>query len=135
MSRRRLSDDANQPYSASHAKRLRPNDCSHRASPSPSHPLSQPLLLTEETLAYLQYSLREPYMMNGKAVGRLGEMNSPPTARSETTPRVRSRRATRSCGTRTPSPHKKPSPQTYRTRNLHPVRVHIDTVPVLLLAI
>jgi hypothetical protein len=143
MSKRRISDDANQPCCPNHAKRLRPNDC---ASPSPSHyppsqpsqpshPPSQPLLLTEEALAYLQHSLRAPYTKNGKAVSCLEEMDRPPTPRTETTPRVRSRRPARSYGSRTPSPHKKPSPQTYRTRNLHQARVHIDTVPVLPLII
>ncbi|KAF2085053.1 hypothetical protein K490DRAFT_47630 [Saccharata proteae CBS 121410] len=128
MSKRRLSDGAKQPCSVSHAKRLRLNDSSPRPLPSQSRPPSQLPRLTEATLAYLQQSLRGHNTKDCKAVSCLEDMDAPPTPRSGPTYRGRSRRHARSHGSRTPSPNKKPSPQTYRTRNLHHANVRIDAL-------
>jgi hypothetical protein len=130
MSKRRRSDGANQPCSASHAKRHRHDDYQPNASLPPSRQPSQ-LPLTKETLACLQHSLSESNTNNFQVTNCVEEMTGPPTPRSAPTSRGRSRRSARSHGSRTPSPHKKPSPQTYRTRNLHHAGVRIDTLPDL----
>jgi hypothetical protein len=61
-------------------------------------------------------------------------MTAPPTPRSASL-NGRERRSvnrhTRSQGSRTPSPSKKPSPQTYRTRNMHHAGVFVDNLAEL----
>ncbi|KAH8708350.1 hypothetical protein GQ44DRAFT_628283 [Phaeosphaeriaceae sp. PMI808] len=54
-------------------------------------------------------------------------MSAPPTPRSGVSSRGRlSRHDARSHGSRTPSPSKKPSPQTYRTRNMNQANVFVE---------
>jgi hypothetical protein len=104
-----------------------------RASPPPSKPSSQLPALTEEALGLLQRSLITHKLESCFADHNLEVMAAPPTPRSAAShSRVRTRRPPRSYGSRTPSPSKKPTPQTYRTRNMYHSNVmveHLDELP------
>ncbi|EDU45947.1 hypothetical protein PtrSN002B_010399 [Pyrenophora tritici-repentis] len=106
-----------------------------------SDPSLQTLPLTKEALHSVQQrnleqfeSSTEYWVQNYTAVCDLEMMATPPTPRSSV-PDGRGRRLkhyARSRGSRTPSPTKKPSPQTYRTRNMLHANVfvdHLDKLP------
>jgi hypothetical protein len=134
MKRTRPGDDSLN-CSASIAKRHkahRANFRTFRASP-PSNSSSQTSALTKEALESLQQSLRKTTHSTKHETGSylavryMERMPAPPTPRSASSHHSeRPRRSARSYAPRTPSPNKKPSPQTYRTRNLHHANVFID---------
>jgi hypothetical protein len=125
--KRRPCDSDIQHCSPKYAKRQkapRADIRAPRALPPLSNLSSQTFALTEEALDLLQRSL--------SADDSLEEMAAPPTPRSTSSyNRGRTRRSARSHTSRTPSPSKKPSPQTYRIRNLHHANVFVDTLPDL----
>lgn len=90
------------------------------SSPPPPNPSLQTLALAEEALRSTQHSTPEAFesaiqdwVENCAAVCDLEMMAAPPTPRS---------------GSRTPSPSKRPSPQTYRTRNMYHAGVFVDNL-------
>jgi hypothetical protein len=113
------------------------------APPSkPSKPLSQTQALTSEALHSLQRSLSEaprPTSHHFTSFPDVPEnMSIPPTPRSASTStrgRRDAKRHARSHSSRTPSPSKKPSPQTYRTRNLCSANVFVEALDELPLGI
>jgi hypothetical protein len=117
--KRGRSDSDTQGCNTNHAKRHNAHGadvCAPRASLPLSNPSLQTFALTKEALDLFE-SLST------------GRMTAPPTPRSTSSQsRGRPRRPAR---TRAPSPSKKPTPQTYRTRNLHHANVFVDTLPNL----
>jgi hypothetical protein len=104
-----------------------------RPSPPPSKPSSQLPDLTEEALGLLQRSLITHKPESWFRDHNMEAMAAPPTPRSASSHnRGRTRRPARSYRCRTPSPSKKPTPQTYRTRNMYHSQVmveHLDKLP------
>lgn len=108
----------------------------HASSPPPSNPSQQPLALTEEALRSTQRSTHEAsepsvqhWAENCASVCSLEMMAAPPTPRSASSNergRRGAKRHARSYGSRTPSPSKRPTPQTYRTRNMYHAGVFVD---------
>jgi hypothetical protein len=96
-----------------------PRTSSPSALPSP-----QTSALTETALSLLQRSL--------SADDKREEMAALPTLRSTSShSRGRTRRSVQSYRARTPSPSKRPTPQSYRRRNLSIANVFIDAMPNL----
>ncbi|KAF1995250.1 hypothetical protein P154DRAFT_474609 [Amniculicola lignicola CBS 123094] len=138
--KRRVSDSDT--WQSSSTKR-RKTQCTHAGAPRvspppPSTPSSQTLVLAEEALRSTQQPTpKEPkssiqhWVENCAAVSDLEIMAAPPTPRSASF-NDRGRRSTkrhaRSHGSRTPSPSKRPSPQTYRTRNMYHAGVFVDNL-------
>jgi hypothetical protein len=111
-----------------------PKSSSPPTSPPPPNPPSQTLLLGEDLRSTQQstWDARKLSIQNwiegSTSPNNTQMMAAPPTPRSAYgSDRGRlSRRHARSSGSRTPSPSKKPSPQTYRTRNMYNVSVYVD---------
>jgi hypothetical protein len=116
--KRALADSETLHCTRNHAKRHKTHPAGARGSRTSSLS-SKPSLLTEEALDLFQRSLSSD--------DNPENMEALPTPRS-TSSRGRARRPARS---RTLSPSKKPSPQTYRTQNLHHANVFIDALPDL----
>lgn len=108
-----------------------PNVSAHHVS---SPPPSNPLVLAKEALRSTQKSTPEAirhWVENCSAACDPEIMAAPPTPRSASwndRGRRSAKRHARSCGSRTPSPSKKPSPQTYRTRNMYHAGVFVDNL-------
>lgn len=140
--KRCLSDDHDLdvfPSSASVAKRRcksRAHVTSARAaSPPPSNPSSQTITPAEALQSTSKQDKIQHWLDSCDAT-----RDPPATMAAPLTPRSASlndrgrrsaKRCTRSHGSRTPSPSKKPTPQTYRTRNMHHARVHVDNLDEL----
>jgi hypothetical protein len=111
------------------------------SSPLPSNPSYQTLALADEALHSTQQqnpketaTLVQDWVENCTAVSDLEIMAAPPTPRSNSLNdrgRRSAKRHARSYGSRTPSPSKKPSPQTYRTRNMYHAGVFVDNLAEL----
>lgn len=127
-------------YSTCSVKRRKTRSSNTDAPPASSPPLShsspQPLSLTERALYTTQQPTRakteaaiQHWVEGCAAVCDLEMTAAPPTPRSASS-NDRGRRAAkhhaRSRGSRTPSPSKRPSPQTYRTRNMYHAGVFVD---------
>lgn len=111
-------------------------DAPPATSPPPSNPSPQPLTLAEKVLHTTQQLIHEKtkasiqhWAEGCAAVCDLEMAAAPPTPRSASfndRGRRSAKRYVRSRGSRTPSPSKRPSPQTYRTRNMYHAGVLVD---------
>jgi hypothetical protein len=102
------------------------------ASPPSSNPSSQTVTLAEALHSITEQDRIQYWLGSCDATPDLpATMAAPPTPRSASLS-DRGRRSvklsTRSRSSRTPSPNKKPTPQTYRMRNMHHARVHVDNL-------
>ena len=125
--------------SACSAKR-RKTQCADVGEPRVSSPPPslQTLALAEEALRSSQQStpkapesLIQHWVENCAAVYDLEIMAAPPTPRSASLNnrgRRSAKRHVRSYGSQTPSPSKRLSPQTYRTRNMYHASVFVDNL-------
>ena len=141
--KRRVSDSDIRQSCCSNAcsakrRKTQPADvsASHTYSPPPSNLSSQPPALTEEALRSIQQSIHQvtESLVPDWAEGCTASYNpkmmaAPPTPRSASSNdrgRRSAKRYARSRGSRTPSPSKRLSPQTYRTRNMYHAGVFVD---------
>lgn len=130
------------PCSACCAKR-RKTQCApavppRTSSPPPFDPAPQTLALVDTPLlSTQQHNLKDvarsiqSWVEDCAATSSPEVMAAPPTPRSyaiNERGRRSGRRYARSYGSRTPSPSKKPSPQTYRTRNMYHAGVFVDNL-------
>jgi hypothetical protein len=131
MKRKLSESDTQQQRSTSRLKRCKGGadvDAPH-TSPPQSNTSSRTPALTAEALYLLQQSFVKDKTKSDFADSNSEEMTTPPTPRSAPSQfRGRTRRPARSLRSRTPSPTKNPTPQTYRTRNLYHAGVYIETL-------
>lgn len=128
MTKRELVDSDTQNSSATNGKRhkaCRDNARAPCLSRPPTSLSAQSSQLTEAALGTLQRSLAVDDNLEKMAAAL-------PTPRSTCShDRGRTRRTVRSYRSRTPSPRKKSTPQTYRSRNMHHANVFVETLPSL----
>lgn len=139
MKRRFADNDLRQPplCSACCAKR-RKTQCAPVVAPPPFDPAPQTLASVDAPLTPAQQHNPEKaarwvqsWVEDCAAVSGPEIMAAPPTPRSNAMNdrgRRSARRYARSYGPRTPSPNKKPSPQTYCTRNMYHAGVFVDNL-------
>ena len=134
ISKRRKTRHVNAETGCTSPPPSNPSNSSNSASQL-SHASLQPFILTEEALENTQQPLPgehapslQHWLENCPADSDPDMMAAPPTPRSASVSSRRGRRPSQRSvrASRTPSPSKRPSPQTYRTQNMSYAGVLVD---------